>query len=208
MKSAYLSCLAVFVHLWQTRRLLRSSEGLKLTEVCKVRLLRNLLGRGGGEHSPTSWQGFCLWTMPSVWCWCLTKEMQRISIAEHSSILFFKATNSLLPSPLPVWAEVEEGQLEGKLSWRIAVVLWPTWLQMCDSCPGTRSASERGEGEAEGEEALPPSELLETYPTETWTQTQNVSIWGRSKDGWKTWKQTAVSQKSADVCFYNESYKI
>lgn len=71
---------------------------------------------------------------------------------------------------LPAWAVVEEVQQAGKLSWRAAVVPVQMWRGRCGSCRETRSVSERGGGGEEVEGALPPSEPLETYPTETWTQ--------------------------------------
>lgn len=58
-------------------------------------------------------------------------------------------------------------QQVGKLSWRVEVVLAQLWRRRCGSCRETRSESERGGAWAEVEGGLPPSEPLETYPTET-----------------------------------------
>lgn len=66
-----------------------------------------------------------------------------------------------------MWEAVEEAQQAGTLSSRVVVALvWP-WRRRCGSCRETRSVSERGGVGVEVEEALPPSEPLETYPTET-----------------------------------------
>lgn len=72
--TAYLSCLTVHVHFWQAGWLFRGSERLKLTKVCKIGLLWDLLGGGGGEHSAASWCSLCLCTMPGVWCWRLHRQ--------------------------------------------------------------------------------------------------------------------------------------
>lgn len=61
--ASYLSGLAVHVDLRQAGWLFRGSEGLKLTEVCKIGLLWDLLWGGGGEHSSASWCTLCLCTV-------------------------------------------------------------------------------------------------------------------------------------------------
>lgn len=64
----HLSGLAVHVDLRQAGWLFRGGEGLKLTEVCKVGLLWDLLwGGGGGEHGSAPWCTLCLCAMPAVW---------------------------------------------------------------------------------------------------------------------------------------------
>lgn len=85
--TTYLSCLTVFVDLRQAGRLFRSSEGLKLTEVCEIGLLRNLLGGGGGERCPAPWHGLCLHTMPGVWYGRLWRGAQRLYIPDPDCCL-------------------------------------------------------------------------------------------------------------------------
>lgn len=72
--TAYLYRLTVHVNFWQAGWLFRGSKRLKLTKVCKIGLLGDLLGGGGGEHSAASWCSLCLCAMPSVWCWCLHRQ--------------------------------------------------------------------------------------------------------------------------------------
>lgn len=80
----------------------------------------------------------------------------------------------------PVWAEVEEAQLEDMLLRRTVVALMQMWQRRCDSCQETRSESETGGGEAVVEAGpLPPSGPLETYQTETWEEAG--SLWNQGE---------------------------
>lgn len=65
--TTYLSRLTVHIDLREAGRLFRRSEGLKLTEVCKIGLLGNLLGGGAGEHHPASRRTLCLYAMAGMW---------------------------------------------------------------------------------------------------------------------------------------------
>lgn len=135
--TTHLSWLAVHVDLRQAGWLFGGSEGLKLTEVCKIGLLWNLLGGGGGEHRSASWCTLCFCTMPGVWYWCLQRGKGRVGwrpsyCQDHTLCRIYyvmqldllicctpvpeHTVSAVKKSVLPVWAAVEEAQQAGTLS--------------------------------------------------------------------------------------------
>lgn len=75
------------VHIRQAGGLLRGSQGLKLAEVCKVGLLRNLLGGGGGgERSSAPGNALGLDTMPCERYGRLRADQHR---SQHGQLFLF-----------------------------------------------------------------------------------------------------------------------